>query len=218
MARAVRRAQEQRDNASVSVSRRTQVERRDEAERRILEAAALIVAENGLEAITLAEAGERAGYSRGLPSHYFKTKADLLSALGTYIIESFITQRRASAPGLTGYDSLLASCRYYFVMPARNPVMARAFHAVLAGALTVPPITATVAKLNRETRGEIAAALRAGMAEGRLRADIDPETESALILATLRGSVAQWLVDPEGLDLEVVSAHFIATLERRLTK
>ena len=34
------------------------VERRDEAERRILEAAALIVAENGLEAITLAEAGE----------------------------------------------------------------------------------------------------------------------------------------------------------------
>ncbi|GCC47456.1 hypothetical protein chiPu_0031804, partial [Chiloscyllium punctatum] len=87
MARAVRRAQEPRDDAPTS--RRTQVERRDEAERRILEAAALIVAENGLEAITLAEAGARAGYSRGLPSHYFKTKADLLSALGAYIIDSF---------------------------------------------------------------------------------------------------------------------------------
>ena len=88
MARAVRRAQEPRDDAPTS--RRTQVERRDEAERRILEAAALIVAENGLEAITLAEAGARAGYSRGLPSHYFKTKADLLSALGAYIIDSFM--------------------------------------------------------------------------------------------------------------------------------
>lgn len=78
MARAVRRAQEPQGKAPVSVSRRTQVERRDEAERRILEAAALIVAENGLEAITLAEAGERAGYSRGLPSHYFKDRKSVV--------------------------------------------------------------------------------------------------------------------------------------------
>ena len=216
MARAVRRAQEPRDDAPTS--RRTQVERRDEAERRILEAAALIVAENGLEAITLAEAGARAGYSRGLPSHYFKTKADLLSALGAYIIDSFINDRRAASPELTGYDGLIASFKYYFVMPARTPVMARAFHAVLAGALTVPPITATVAKLNRETRGEIAAGLKAGIAAGRLRPDIDLETESSLILAGLRGSVAQWLVDPEGVDLEAIGARFVATVEGRLAK
>ncbi|MCC8967462.1 TetR/AcrR family transcriptional regulator [Bradyrhizobium sp. Pear76] len=216
MARAVRRAQEPRDDALAS--RRTQVERRDEAERRILEAAALIVAENGLDAITLAEAGERAGYSRGLPSHYFKTKADLLSALATYVIESFISTRRAAAPELTGYDGLIASSKYYFMLPARNPVMARAFHAVLAAALTVPPITATVAGLNRETRGEIAAGLNAGIAAGRLRADIDLETESALILATLRGSIAQWLVDPEGVDLETMSVLFIAAVEGRLAK
>ncbi|MGY4154184.1 MULTISPECIES: TetR/AcrR family transcriptional regulator [unclassified Bradyrhizobium] len=216
MARAVRRAQEPRDDAPAS--RRTQVERRDEAERRILEAAALIVAENGLDAITLAEAGERAGYSRGLPSHYFKTKADLLSALATYVIESFITTRRAAAPELTGYDGLIASFKYYFLLPARNPVMGRAFHVVLAAALTVPQITATVARLNRETRGEIAAGLSAGIAAGRLRADLDLETESALILATLRGSIAQWLVDPEGVDLETMSARFIAAVEGRLAK
>ena len=152
MARAVRRAQEPRDDAPTS--RRTQVERRDEAERRILEAAALIVAVNGLEAITLAEAGARAGYSRGLPSHYFKTKADLLSALGAYIIDSFINDRRAASPELTGYDGLIASFKYYFVMPARTPVMARAFHAVLPVRSpcrrSPPPSPSSIAK--REVR------------------------------------------------------------------
>ena len=59
---------------------------------------------DGVASITLAEAGARAGYSRGLPSHYFKTKADLLSALGAYIIDSFINDRRAASPELTGYD------------------------------------------------------------------------------------------------------------------
>ena len=79
-------------------------------------------------------------------------------------------------------------------------------------------LLAIVAKLNRETRGEIAAGLKAGIAAGRLRPDIDLETESALILAGLRGSVAQWLVDPEGVDLEAISARFIATVEGRLAK
>ncbi|MFB9263446.1 TetR/AcrR family transcriptional regulator [Bradyrhizobium erythrophlei] len=216
MTRAVRRALESRDDAPGS--RRTQVERRDEAERRILEAAALIVAEGGLEAITLAEAGARAGYSRGLPSHYFRTKADLLSALAAYVIDSFMVKRRAVAPGLVGYEALVASLRYYFVLPPGAPEMVRAFHAVLAGALTVPAIATTVAKLNRDTRTEIAAGLKAGIAAGKLRTDIDVDIESALILAALRGSVAQWLVDPDGIDLDKMGEQFVAAVERRLSK
>src|SRR5882724_2715194 len=188
MARAVRHAPDSRDDAPTS--RRTQVERRDEAERRILEAAALIVAEGGLEAITLAEAGERAGYSRGLPSHYFRTKNDLLSALATYVIDSFMARRRAAALELSGYDGLLASLKYYFAI--RSSKMARAFHAVLAGALTMPAIADTVAKLNRDVKDDIAIGIRAGIEAGRVRPDIDPDIEAALLLATLRGSIAQW--------------------------
>ncbi|MEN3351009.1 MAG: hypothetical protein V7632_4644 [Bradyrhizobium sp.] len=214
MARAVRRASEPRDDAPAP--RRTQGERRDEAERRILEAAARIVAEGGLEAVTLAEAGERAGYSRGLPSHYFRTKNDLLSALATYVIDSFMVRRRAVAPELTGYDGLLVSLRYYFTI--RSSKMARAFQAVLAGALTVPAIAETVSRLNRDVKADLAAGIRAGIAAGRVRPEIDPDIESALILATLRGSVAQWLVDPDGTDLEKMGEQFVATVARSLAK
>ena len=47
--------------------RRTQAQRREEAARLILDAATRIVAEKGLDELTLAEAGAAAGYSRGLP-------------------------------------------------------------------------------------------------------------------------------------------------------
>ncbi|WP_143201590.1 TetR/AcrR family transcriptional regulator [Bradyrhizobium sp. NAS96.2] len=217
MIRTVRRMSERQSDTPLREGR-TQAERRDEAERRILEAAADIVAEGGFEAITLALAGERAGYSRGLPSHYFRTKDDLLSALGVYVVESFITRRRASAGAATGFEGLIGSIRYYFQMPPERPNMVRAFHAVLAGALNTPAIAATVAKLNQDSAAEISAGLRAGVAAGQLRDDIDPDLEGRLILATLRGSVAQWLADPERIDLTRLGAHFIASLERSLAK
>jgi len=60
--------------------RRTQAARREEAERRLLEAALGVVARRGSVRMTLAEVGEAAGYSRGLPAHRFGSKAGLLRA------------------------------------------------------------------------------------------------------------------------------------------
>jgi AcrR family transcriptional regulator len=215
MIRAARRVSEQITEEPINKAR-TQAERRDEAERRILEAAADIVAEGGFEAITLAEAGARAGYSRGLPSHYFRTKDDLLSALGVYVVQLFLTRRRASAA--SGYDGLIESLRDYFRLPLESPTIVRAFHAVLAGALNTPAIKATVAELNRASVAEIAAGIKAGIAAGHVHADIDPDTQGVLILATLRGAVAQWLADPERIDLSRLGEDLIATLKRSLAK
>ena len=208
-----RRVSEREGEASVREAR-TQAERRDEAEHRILEAAAEILAEGGFEAITLAEAGVRAGYSRGLPSHYFRTKGDLLSALGSYVVDSY----RAGAGSLVSFEGLIDAIRYYFQMPLENPTMVRAFHAVLASALHTPAVAATVVQLNRNTAAEIAAAIRAGITAGRLRDDIDPDMQGVLILATLRGMIPQWLADPERIDLTRLGAHYISTLEQSLAK
>ena len=92
---------------AVALKRRSQAERREEAERAILDAATRIVAAKGLDALTLADAGEAAGYSRGLPSHYFGSKADLLSAIAEYIREWFFTGLRASARRRPGLANLL---------------------------------------------------------------------------------------------------------------
>jgi AcrR family transcriptional regulator len=61
--------------ATTSPRRRTQAERRAAARDRLLQAAAELIAECGLPAVTLAQVGERAGYSRGIANHHFGTKS-----------------------------------------------------------------------------------------------------------------------------------------------
>ena len=74
--------------------RRTQAERRAEAESRVLSAAAEIVAEKGVDGLTLAEAGERAGYSRGLAGHYYRSKDELHAAMAEALHDEIAQQRR----------------------------------------------------------------------------------------------------------------------------
>ena len=72
----------------------THVERREEAEKKLLAAAAKIIAVKGLEKFTLAEVGETAGYSRGLPRHYFGDKDELTVRVALYVAEHPILQER----------------------------------------------------------------------------------------------------------------------------
>src|SRR5262245_31645311 len=66
---------------SAVTQRRTQVERRHESEEALLDAAADLVAERGVERASLASIGTRAGASRGLPNHHFGSKDALVARL-----------------------------------------------------------------------------------------------------------------------------------------
>ena len=62
-------------------ARRTQVERRSQSEDALLDAAAELIAERGVEGASLASIGTRAGSSRGLPTHHFGSKDALVARL-----------------------------------------------------------------------------------------------------------------------------------------
>jgi len=62
-------------------ARRTQRERREETERKVLAAATALIAQHGSRALTLAAVGEAAGYSRGIVSHHFGSRENLLRAV-----------------------------------------------------------------------------------------------------------------------------------------
>src|SRR5262252_5626489 len=109
--------------------RRSHSERREEAEERMLEAAAKIVAERGLENLTLAECGEAAGYSRGLAAHYFDSKAGLLSAIATHIVSEYSFRHRADLPNQVGLAGVLDTIAFYIDSGRAHPMMLRAFHA-----------------------------------------------------------------------------------------
>src|SRR6187402_1031103 len=62
-------------------ARRTQRERREATERKVLAAATALIAQHGSRALTLAEVGAAAGYSRGIVSHHFGSRENLLRAV-----------------------------------------------------------------------------------------------------------------------------------------
>ena len=94
---------------------RTQAERRLEAETKIVQAAFDIVARRGVDQVTLAEAGEEAGYSRALPAHYFESREALPAAVAEHAVEKYrLRLIDATRPGRTGLESVLATIAFYF--------------------------------------------------------------------------------------------------------
>jgi len=194
---------------------RTHAERRREAESRIVQAAFEIVARRGVDQLTLAEAGEEAGYSSALPAHYFESREALLAAVAEHAVKNY--RKRLSERNLTvddGIHSLLATIAFYLDDSRGWPKKLRAFHEVMNAGLRWPAIAAVVARLNQEWIDRIAAQLRSAQATGDIRADIDPVAEAVAVSGAMRGIMAQWLIAPDSIDLDAVRDVYIAGLRR----
>jgi AcrR family transcriptional regulator len=198
-------------------NRRSHSERREEAEERMLQAAVKIVAERGLENLTLAECGEAAGYSRGLAAHYFHSKEGLIGAIGNHIVEDYSQRLRADRRNRVGLPGLLESIAFYFDSGRSHVLASRAFHAVLGSALNQPALAAPIAELNRHSVSSFAALIRSGMDRNEIAKTVDATAQATLILSALRGVMAQWLLDPDHLDVEVIKTEFLASIRRTLT-
>jgi hypothetical protein len=66
-------------------------------------------------------------------------------------------------------------------------------------------------------RDNIAAALRGGIESGEIRADIDCDAIAAQVIAMMDGLQVQWLLDPDGIDLAAVFAHYIDGVRHAIT-
>src|SRR4029077_14951683 len=88
--------------ATARRARRTQADRREVAERALLDAAISLIAKRGVKGMTLADVGEGTGYSKGIAPHYFRTKERLLVATTQYVHELYLEglAGRSSRPGL----------------------------------------------------------------------------------------------------------------------
>jgi AcrR family transcriptional regulator len=195
---------------------RTHAVRREEAERAMLKAAVSLIAAKGIAGLTLNEVGEAAGYSRGLPAHYFGTRDALLGAVALHIVKGFAhgLRREEIAPGL---DGVLRAVDAYLAAVAKDPMKARAFVVVMAEASSHPGIHPEISELTRHSIDGIAAGLKAGQRKGEVRRDIDPRVQGALILGQLRGIAAQWLIDPKLFGMNAARAELVASLKRSLT-
>jgi AcrR family transcriptional regulator len=175
--------------------RRTQAERRDEAERRILDAAIRLVVERGYNGFSLAEVGELAGYSRGLPGHYFAKKEDLLSQVALFLISNYHEATAEAEASLEpGLPRLVARIRRYIHgFGSRGN---KALSVIIAEARFQPKLKRTITDLNLRARARWTAEVQAGIEAGNIRPDTDAEATGSMIHAFLRGQSTFVDLDP----------------------
>lgn len=198
-------------------NRRTQAERKQEAEKRIIESAILIIAEKGLNGLTLAAAGEGAGYSRGIAGHHFGKKDELLIATVQYISRQFsddLIQRMHHKHGLVMLKEII---KEYFVRAKKGGQASKAFQILLTEGVCNPALRAPLADVNAQVVKALAFHIRCGIDREEIRSDVDAKSQAIIIISSLRGITAQWLVDNQRNSLAAVQKEFLASVIRSLT-
>jgi AcrR family transcriptional regulator len=195
---------------------RTHKERRELARRRILDAAYQIIAAGGLDELTLAGAGEAAGYSRALPGHYFGSKEELIAAIADEMIVTHARHMDSRSNSEGGLGNLLSSARIYLAEPTSISDTLRAFHSFLGASLTRAALRPAVKMLNERAVEDFAKLIREGQARGEIRAELDADVQGMIIIAGLRGLVAQWLQSPDDFPLDAARDAYVAQLEATL--
>ncbi|MEU4659343.1 TetR/AcrR family transcriptional regulator [Streptomyces sp. NPDC023723] len=199
----------------MTTTRRTQAQRRAEAEAALLMAAAELIDEQGVRSLTLARVGERAGYSRGLVTHHFGTKQALVARLAHAAQAGFVPGLDGLPPGL---DRLLRLIDGYVGQLGRMGVLNRVFLLLWAEAATAPDLAPVFRERGEAFRADLCEELAAGIAEGTVRPDVAPEETATAIFAQLRGLGMQRLVDPGSTDTERLRAHVVEHWRRALIR
>ncbi len=192
------------DPVAARPPRRSHAQRREESERRMLDAALAMVAQRGTVRMTLAQVGQAAGYSRGLPAHRFGSKAGLVHALAGYIGERFGEQRARGQQPAPGLAAILGNIHFYFSRRGGAWTATRALMVMMSEVCMAPPATAAapgdslrteVAAYNRSALAWFEQHIRSGIAQGDIAAGTDPALTAVILLGAMRGVMQQWLVD-----------------------
>lgn len=202
---------------SDSRTRRTQAERRAESDRRILDAAAALVVERGIEGTSLAEIGRRAGYSHGLVHHRFGSKDALVERLTDEAVHLFTDASMRNIGDATGARAVRIVAETYLDLVQGPHDIARVHllvwsEAIAAGSGKRP----YRARWDRIFRRSLAALVAAGVAEGTVRPEVDPDAAAVVIVGLLRGVALQLLLDDDAGEARVARDAVLQQVDRML--
>ncbi len=200
--------------------RARQAERRATSQRRLLDAATHLIAEQGFSKTSLAQIGEKAGYSRGIVNERFGSKSELVHALAqefqTYFAHDQLEPALADKRGL---EALLVTVDTYLDAIVRSEHLGRAYYGLLGESIgLVPEIHATFVEADRALRAGVERTVRSAIRAGEMPRDVDATAFAVFLVGLLRGVVLQWLLAPAGFDLDAVRVEIRRTLERAFAR
>jgi AcrR family transcriptional regulator len=187
---------------------RTQAERTALAETKMVLAAIELLNTVGIQGTTLVAIGEKSGYSRGLATHHFGSKAGLFRTVLKRLSAAWSKQLNEQLGGKTGLEAVEIAIDAHLAHSMKHPEWIRVQH-ILWGAAIDPasafkPNAAEFMQIQRET---VAGWIRDGQDKGEIYADIDPGHVAEQYYGMMIGITHQWQVSPD-FDLPAAYADF----------
>lgn len=169
---------------------------------RILEAAAELISEEGIDEVRIARVANRAGVSTSLVHHYFSTREELLTdalmlAFDRAAEERFGSESEPEAPGAAALAVAIEQC-----LPGTGPDEHEwvLWVELWLRAARDPELRPVAARLYERYRAWLLEVIEAGVAAGEFRTD-DPERVTDLALGLLDGLGLRALLEDPVVDL-----------------
>lgn len=179
------------------IARLTQAERTKLSDRRMIESAIELIVENGISAMKLTDVGRKAGYSRGLATMRFGTKAALLSRVAQHVIANWVVRLTTAVAGKKGIRAVLAAIDAQEKVMLETSAEVRALYVIFfQSSDPQAEYRADVARMLNAQRRDLAGWFRQARAAGEISARPEASRIAALVLSSMLGIVYQWIMDP----------------------
>lgn len=182
----------------------SQPERVEASARRLVEAAAELITEKGWEAMTAAEIGRRAGYSRTMVHARYGSKGALLDTLFRTTYEARLDT--TPAHDANGLAQALGHFGRIIELYVEDPAFTRAVFVLTFEAVkSTSPIRGRIQDWLADGAKTVETGLRTGIDDGSVRRDVDVAAATTDISTAGLGVSYQWIVfgDTYPLDREL---------------
>jgi len=179
----------------------TQAERTAISDKAMLDAAIDLILEHGTDGTTLQAIGEKAGYSRGLATYRFGSKAGLFDEVCKSISRRWLNYLNNVVGDKDGIDAMSVALDAFFQFISDSPRDARVLQILYCGAASPKSeYRQTSVNIHQRQRDDVANWIRAGMQAGSVREDADAESVAVQYIAYISGMTYLWLINPESVD------------------
>lgn len=184
----------------------------------MVNAAIELILERGIDGTTLAAIGERAGYSRGLATYRYGSKAGLFQEISQSIQRRWVGYLKRAVGTQSGIDALCSAADAYLEFVTDSPRDIRVLHILYyTGA---EPSSGLQDLAQQAFRRQIADAERwisDGIADGGIRDNVNAASAATQYVAHIAGITYIWLLDPSGADFQQIHSNFKQSLRDQLS-
>ena len=183
------------------IQTRTQAERTAISDKAMFEAAIDLILERGTDKTTLQAIGKKAGYSRGLATYRFGSKAGLFDEICKSIGRHWLDYLNAGVGDQIGVEAMCTALDSFFKFVSDYPRDARVLQILYCGAASpAAEYRQTSVNIHDRQRQDVAEWVRAGIAAGSIRPDVDADSVAAQYIAYISGMTYLWVIDPESIN------------------